>query len=81
MTDFCKDSRQAEGNHNRRMANQSRALASWDALGKREDAAEAMLGKLVRDGKVVFYVWPQGGKYREGSRLDLIAFLVRNNYA
>lgn len=81
MTDFCQDSARSEANHNRRMANQARGLANWDALGKREEAAEAMVGQLVRDGKIVFYVWPQGGKYREGTRLELIAFLVRNNYA
>lgn len=78
---YCHDSARSEANHNRRMANQSRALANWDRLSAREDAAEQMLGKLTRDGKEVFYVWPQGGKYREGSRLDLIAFLVRNHYA
>ncbi len=71
---------QLEGNQNRRMASQARALASWDDLNEREDKAEEMLGQLIRDGKTVYYVWPNGGKYREGSRLDLIAFLVRNNY-
>lgn len=72
---------QLEGNQNRRMANQARALRNWDELSEREDKAEEMLGQLQRDGKTVFYVWPQGGKYREGTRLELIAFLVRNNYA
>ena len=78
---MCKEALRSEGNHNRRMANQARALANWDALSKREEDAEQMLGKLTRDGKEVFYVWPQGGKYREGQRSELIAFLVRNNYA
>lgn len=73
--------RQVEVNHNRRMANQARALAKWDGLGKREDKAEQMIGELCRDGKKVLYVYPAGGKYREGSRLELIAFLIRNNYA
>lgn len=72
---------QLEGNQNRRMANQARALRSWDELNEREDKAEEMLGQLQRAGKTVFYVWPQGGKYREGTRLELVAFLVRNNYA
>lgn len=72
---------QLEGNQNRRMANQARALNNWDELSEREDKAEEMLGQLQRDGKTVFYVWPHGGKYREGTRLELIAFLVRNNYA
>lgn len=69
---------QLAGNQARRMASQGRFLANIDA---REETAEAMLGQLVRSGKVVYYVMPQGGKYREGTRLDLIAFLVRNNYA
>jgi len=73
--------RQLEGNHNRRMAIEARMLARWDDLSAREDIAEQMLGQLMREGKVVYYVWPQGGKYREGMRLDLIAFLIRNNYA
>jgi hypothetical protein len=47
----------------------------------REVAAEQMLGELCREGRAVFYVWPQGGKYREGRRADLIDFLLRNNYA
>ncbi|MEM8519467.1 hypothetical protein [Janthinobacterium sp. CAN_S7] len=73
--------RQLEGNHNRRMGTEARMLARWDDLSAREDIAEQMLGQLMREGKVVYYVWPQGGKYREGTRLNLIAFLIRNNYA
>jgi len=69
---------QLEGNQNRRMASQARFLASIDA---REDDAESQVGSLMRDGKVVYYVSPVGGKYREGTRLSLIAFLIRNNYA
>ena len=44
----------------------------------RWDAAEQMVGELS-SGKC--YVWPAGSKYREGTRADLIAFLIRNNYA
>lgn len=69
---------QLEGNQNRRMAAQARFLNAIDA---REDDAESQLGQLIRDGKVVHYVFPVGGRYREGARLELIAFLVRNNYA
>jgi len=72
---------QQEGNQNRRMANEARMMRNWDALSAREDRAEEMLGQLMRDGKTVYYVSPVGGKYREGGRLELIAFLVRNNYA
>jgi len=48
---------------------------------KREQAAERMIGELCREGETVYYVCPQGGKYREGSESELIAFLLRNNYA
>jgi hypothetical protein len=66
---------QLEGNQNRRMAAQDRFLAR---IGKREAKAEQMIGEL-NSGKC--YVYPVGGKYREGTRGELIAFLIRNNYA
>lgn len=66
---------QLEANQNRRMAAQNRALT---CLEKREDAAEKMIGEL-NNGKC--YIYPVGGKYREGNRYDLIRFLIRNNYA
>ena len=69
---------QLEGNQNRRMANEARFI---DRISKREDAAEKMVGELCRNGKPVFYVSPIGGKYREGKRSELVAFLVRNSYA
>lgn len=52
-----------------------------DRMGRRWDAAEQMIGELCREGRKVLYVFPQGGKYREGSRFELIDFLIRNNYA
>jgi hypothetical protein len=70
--------RHLDARYSRRMAAEDRALGR---LEKREAAAEKMIGELVRDGKEVCYVYPPGGKYREGSRADLIAFLIRNNYA
>jgi hypothetical protein len=67
---------QLEGNQNRRMAAQNRALSR---LEKREDAAEKMIGELT-NGK--FYVYPVGGKYRESTSFyELVDFLIRNNYA
>ena len=62
----------------RRMFAQDRYLSRIEA---REDAAELMIGELCREGKPVLYVFPVGGKYREGSRLGLVSFLIRNNYA
>lgn len=64
------DARQA-----RRMAAEDRYLSR---IEKREAAANQMIGEL-NSGKL--YVYPVGGKYREGTRADLIAFLIRNNYA
>lgn len=69
---------QLAGNQNRRMANEARFL---DRISAREDAAEQMVGELCRDGKPVFYVNPVGGRYREGKHSELVAFLIRNNYA
>ena len=66
---------QLEANQNRRMQAQDRFL---NRLEKREEAAEKMIGELS-NGKL--YAWPIGGKYREGTKHDLIQYLIRNNYA
>lgn len=63
---------------NRRLAAQDRALAR---LEKRETAADQMIGELCRNGVPVFYVFPVGGKYREGNRAELISYLIRNRHA
>lgn len=67
-----------EARQNRRMAAEDRYL---EQIERREAAAETMISELIREGQTVYYVWPQGGKYREGTCADLIAFLIRNNYA
>jgi hypothetical protein len=61
----------------RRMRREARQEA---VLERRESAADKMIGELCRDGHPVFYVYPVGGRYREGTRSDLIAFLLRNGY-
>lgn len=66
---------QLNASQSRRMAAQDRHLARME---KREAAAEKMIGELA-SGKC--YVFPIGGKYREGDRYDLIAYLIRNKYA
>lgn len=66
---------QLEARQARRMHAEDRFLAR---LEKREAAADKMMGEL-NGGKC--YVYPVGGKYREGTRGELINFLVRNNYA
>jgi hypothetical protein len=50
---------------------------AYAKLCKRMDAAEHMIGEL-NSGKT--YIWPAGGKYREGPRHELVDFLLRNNY-
>ena len=50
-------------------------------IERRENEAEAMIGELCRNGRTVYYVYPAGGKYKEGSRQDLIAYLLRKGYA
>ena len=58
----------------RRMKNEDKALAR----AERQDAAvDRMIGQLS-SGK--FYIFPVGGKYREGDKFELTQFLVRNNY-
>ncbi len=49
-----------------------------DKMAAREDKADQMIGELS-SGKL--YVYPVGGTYREGTRADLISFLIRNKYA
>ena len=66
---------QLNGRQARRMAAQDKFLGRVE---RREAVANAMIGELS-SGKL--YVYPVGGKYREGSRAELIAFLTRNRYA
>jgi len=44
------------------------------------DLAYTMIGELCREGKPIFYVWPIGGRYREGTQGELADFLIRNRY-
>lgn len=54
--------------------------AAWDRWCKKADKAEAMIGELCREGRTVHYVYPVGGRYREGTRQELVDFLIRNRY-
>jgi hypothetical protein len=65
---------QYEAKQARRMHAQDRYLTR---LEKREAQADKMVGELLSG---LCYVFPVGGKYREGTRGELVAFLVRNNY-
>jgi hypothetical protein len=74
--------RQMEVNEKRRLANEHRFLERMERrdamMARREARADQMIGEL-NSGKL--YVYPVGGKYREGTRKELIAFLLRNKYA
>jgi hypothetical protein len=63
-----------EGRDNRRAKADDRAFVR---MNRQFDAAEAMIGQLS-NGKL--YVYPVGGKYREGTRAELTSFLIRNRY-
>ena len=65
---------QLDGRLARRVAAGERYLTR---LEKREELADQMIGEL-NSGKL--YVYPVGGRYREGTRGDLIRFLIKNNY-
>lgn len=66
---------QLQASLSRRFKSEDRYLAR---LEKREAEAERFIGEL-NSGK--YYIWPQGGKYREANeKYDLIAFLIRNRY-
>jgi hypothetical protein len=65
---------QIEARHARRMAADDRHLTR---LERRETMAAHMIGELA-SGKL--YVYPVGGRYREGTRGELIEFLIRNRY-
>ena len=59
----------------------NRDYAAYLRLAAREEAAEEQIGTLTRDGQPVLYAWPAGGLYREGSRHELVNYLIRNHYA
>jgi hypothetical protein len=63
--------------HNRRLLNEGKTHARLDAL---ETKADEMVGTLVREGRVINYIFPVGGRYMEGTRIALVAFLIRNHY-
>lgn len=65
----------------RRDTRADRDYATYLRRAEREDAADEQIGTLTRDGKAVLYVWPTGGKYREGTRFELTDYLIRNQYA
>lgn len=69
--------RRLDGIHRRRMEQEERFLVK---LEKQWIKAERMIGVLIREGKRVYYIHPEGGRYREGTEDELFDFLVRNRY-
>jgi hypothetical protein len=53
-----------------------------EVLQRREQVAQKMIGQLVRDGKVVYYAWPVGGKYVEDKdEIDLLYKILKMRLA
>jgi hypothetical protein len=74
------DDELAVGREIRRGKAEARAV---DKLDAQLDAADALIGKLVREGRTVLYInlLPlHRGKTLEGSRQELISYLIRNRY-
>ena len=65
----------------RTVTRDNRDYTTFLRFAKREGEAEDQIGALIRDGKTVYYVWPAGGRYREGTRSELVSYLIRNQYA
>jgi len=58
----------------RRLRAEDKALARQEKLAER---AKPFIGELCRNGETVYYVFPAGGKYREGGYFELVAYLSR----
>lgn len=69
---------QLQARESRRLAAETRML---ERLETREEQAEDQIGQLMRDGKLICYVCPRPNLYREGTRSELVAYLIRNRYA
>lgn len=77
MTTHAHDNAFLDARETRRLRAQGRAISKAE---KQEIAAERMIGQLIRDGRTIHFVWPCNGKYREGDKYELTAFLIRNRY-
>lgn len=67
----------------RRFAAEERA---YDRLDRQLNEAAALIGELCKEGKQVFYINQRSktgrptGKIVEGTRAELINYLIRNHY-
>ncbi len=75
--------RQLEINESRHFAAEAR---QYDKLDRQIDQAEQLIGELIRDGKTVRYINVLSkagvltGKTVEGTRAELISYMIRNRY-
>lgn len=66
---------------NNRELRRAKAEDRWvEKMDRLYPLAESMIGELCREGKTVYYIYPVGGRYREGNYFDLVNFLIRNRY-
>lgn len=63
-----------EFKNTKRISNENKADLRISSL---EEKADRLIGELA-SGKCYFF--PIGGKYREGTRVELIQFIIRNKY-
>ena len=75
--DEARYERYLEGRDKRRHTIDAKAEAKLD---RQYDKAEIMVGEVCREGKTVYYIYPIGGRYREGPKHELVDFLIRNRY-
>lgn len=66
-----------EAKHSRRLAVEGKTETRIERL---ETKAGAMIGTLIREGREISYFFPVGGKCKEGSRYEVMAFIIRNGY-
>lgn len=58
----------------------------YDKLDRQIDAAELLIGELIREGKKVYYInilsrnGVPTGRTKEDTRSELISYLIRNKY-
>jgi hypothetical protein len=63
-----------------------RDAKAFDRQAALEEAADRLIGELCREGKNIFYVNLRDrhghptGKIKEDTRLNLVAYLIRNRY-
>jgi hypothetical protein len=43
-------------------------------------AADKLVKKTERDGKIVWYIMTKRGKVKEGNYFQLLEYVIRNNY-